>query len=111
MPRKRWTEEQRIDAVQQSATAQKTAEISRELGVSEQTFYTWHQRYRGIRVQALRGLIRRPRDENRMLRHSGLAASSAFRSSASIRLSGTIRSTASPSASPHRRAACLRPGR
>ena len=43
------------------------AEICRELGVSQQTFYTWKRRYRGIGVQELREL-RQLRDENRTLK-------------------------------------------
>ena len=40
MPRKRWSEEQIVYAVKQSEAGRTAAEICRELGVSEQTFYT-----------------------------------------------------------------------
>ena len=66
MPRKRWSEEQIIYAVKQSEAGEKAADICRELGVSEQTFYTWKRRYRGIGVQEL---LRQLRDENRKLKH------------------------------------------
>ena len=62
MPRKRWSEEQIVYAVKQSEAGKKAADICRALGVSEQTFYTWKRRYRGIGVQELR-------DENRKLKH------------------------------------------
>ncbi len=68
MPRKRWSEEQIVYAVKQSEAERTAAEICRELGVSEQTFYTWKRRYRGIGVQELRAL-RQLRDENRKLKH------------------------------------------
>jgi|TARA_B100000315_G_C14510431_1_gene556686 putative transposase len=68
MPRKRWTEEQIIFAVKQSEAGKKAADICRELGVSQQTFYTWKRRYRGLGVQELREL-RQLRDENRKLKH------------------------------------------
>ncbi len=68
MPRKRWTEAQVIFAVKQSEAGTKAADICRELGVSQQTFYTWKRRYRGIGVQELREL-RQLRNENRTLKH------------------------------------------
>ncbi len=67
MPRKRWSEEQIVYAVKQSEAGRTAAEICRELGVSQQTFYTWKRRYRGIGVQELREL-RQLRDENRTLK-------------------------------------------
>ena len=39
MPWKRWSEEQIVYAVKQSEAGRTAAEICRELGVSEQTFY------------------------------------------------------------------------
>ena len=56
MPRKRWSEEQIIYAVKQSEAGKKATDMCRELGVSEQTFYTWKRRYRGLGVHELREL-------------------------------------------------------
>ena len=64
---KRWSEEQIVYAVKQSEAGKNAADICRELGVSQQTFYTWKRRYRGG-VQELREL-RQLRDENRKLKH------------------------------------------
>ena len=64
MPRKRWSEEQIVYAVKPSEAGRTAAEICRELGMSQQTFYTWKRRYQGIGVQELREL-RQLRDENR----------------------------------------------
>ena len=50
MPRKRWSEEQIIYAVKQSEAGKKAADICRELGVSEQTFYTWNRWRNPFRV-------------------------------------------------------------
>ena len=72
MPRKRWTEEQIIFAVKQSEAGTKAADICRELGVSQETFYTWKRRYRGIGVEELRE-FRQLRDESHKLTSAGYA--------------------------------------
>ena len=54
MPRKRRTEEQIIYAVKQAEAGKKATEICLELCVSDQAFYTWKRRYRGLGVQELR---------------------------------------------------------
>ncbi len=54
--------------MKQAEAGKKATEICRELGGSEQTFYTWKRRYRGIGVQELREL-RQLREENRKLKH------------------------------------------
>ena len=49
MKPKRYTEEQIIYALKQVEAGAKVAEITRSLGVSEQTFYTWKKKYAGLR--------------------------------------------------------------
>ena len=50
MPRKRWSEQQIIYAVTQAEVGKTAAEVCRELGVSQQTFYAWKRRYRAMGV-------------------------------------------------------------
>jgi putative transposase len=56
MKPKRYTEEQIIYALKQAEAGTKVAEITRSLGVSEQTFYTWKKKYAGLGVSELREL-------------------------------------------------------
>ena len=56
MPRKGDTEEQILQALRQAEGGQKAVEICRKLGISEQTFYTWKQKYSGIGLSELREL-------------------------------------------------------
>jgi putative transposase len=56
MKPKRYTEEQIIYALKQVEAGTKVAEITRSLGVSEQTFYTWKKKYAGLGVSELREL-------------------------------------------------------
>ena len=68
MKRARFTEEQIIGVLKQHEAGRKVAELSREIGVSEATIYTWKSKYGGMDVsdaQKLKGL----EDENRRLKH------------------------------------------
>jgi len=67
MKRKRYTEEQIIYALKQAESGVKVADICRQLGVSEATYYTWKKKYKGMGVSDLREL-RQLRDENRKLK-------------------------------------------
>jgi transposase-like protein len=63
----RFTEEQVIGVLKQHEAGRKVAELSREIGVSEATIYTWKSKYGGMEVneaQRLKGL----EEENRRLR-------------------------------------------
>jgi len=71
MKQKRYSEEQIVYALRQVEGGEKTSEICRKLGVSEQTFYNWKRKYAGIGVTELREL-RQLREENRRLK--GLVA-------------------------------------
>lgn len=61
------TNEQIIYALQQMEGGKKVADVCREAGVSEATFYVWKKRYGGLGVSELREL-RQLRDENRKLK-------------------------------------------
>ena len=67
MPRKGHSEEQIIYALRQAEGGKKISEICREMGVSQQAFYSWKRRYAGLGLSELREL-RQLRDENRKLK-------------------------------------------
>ena len=67
MPRKGHTEEQIVYALRQAEGGKKVSEICREMGVSQQAFYSWKRRYAGLGLNELREL-RQLRDENRQLK-------------------------------------------
>ena len=56
MKKGRYTEEQIAYALRQAEAGTKAGEISRQLGISEQIFYTWKRKYRGMGVAELRRL-------------------------------------------------------
>ena len=67
MQGKRHSEEQIIGVLKQAQAGVKTAEICRQHGVSEQTFYRWKAKYGGLELSE----AKRPRqlkDENRKLK-------------------------------------------
>jgi putative transposase len=67
MPRKGHTEEQIVYALRQAEAGKKVSEIVREMGVSQQAFYSWKRKYAGLGLNELREL-RQLRDENRKLK-------------------------------------------
>ncbi len=67
MPRKGHSEEQIIRALRQAEAGQKVGDICREMGVSQQAFYSWKRRYAGLGIGELREL-RQLREENRKLK-------------------------------------------
>ena len=68
MPRKRHTEEQIIGILKQAETGVKTADLCREYGISNVTFYKWKAKFSGMEVSDARKL-RSLEDENRRLKH------------------------------------------
>ncbi len=67
MKKSRFTEEQIIKAIKRQESGEKTADICRDLGISQQAFYKWKSKFGGMDVseaQKLRAL----EDENRRLR-------------------------------------------
>ena len=71
MPRKGVSEEKILYALRQVEGGKKIGDVCRELGVSQQTYYTWKRRYAGLGISELREL-RQLREENRKLK--GLVA-------------------------------------
>jgi putative transposase len=67
VPRKGHTEEQIIFALRQVEGGKKVGDVCREMGVSQQAFYSWKRRYAGLGLNELREL-RQLREENRKLK-------------------------------------------
>jgi putative transposase len=67
MKRKRFTEEQISYALRQAESGRPVAEICRELGVTEQSFYRWKRKYGGMGIAELRRL-KQLEKENRELK-------------------------------------------
>ena len=67
MPKKGHTEEQIMYALRQAEGGKKVGEICREMGISQQAFYSWKRRYAGLGLSELREL-RQLREENRKLK-------------------------------------------
>lgn len=67
MRKSRFTEEQKIRALKEREKGRSTAEICRELGITEHTFYRWRSKYGGMEVQDARRL-KELEDENRRLK-------------------------------------------
>ncbi len=67
MKGKRYSEEQIIYALKQAEAGVKVSEVCRTMGITEQTFYAWKKKYRGMGVSEVREL-RELKDENRKLK-------------------------------------------
>ena len=67
MPRRSHTEEQIMHALRQAEAGKKVSDLCRELGISQQAFYSWKRRFAGLGLTELREL-RQLRDENRKLK-------------------------------------------
>ena len=67
MKKSRYTEEQIIGILKQHEAGVKTAELCREHGISEATFYNWKAKYGGMDVSEAQRL-RQMEDENRRLK-------------------------------------------
>lgn len=65
--RTRFTEEQIAYALRQAEAGAAVAEICRNMGVTEQSFYRWKRRYAGLGVSELRKL-KQLEQENRKLK-------------------------------------------
>jgi len=68
MKKSRHSEEKIIAAVKQMEGGRKTAEVAREVGVSEATLYAWKSKYGGMQVSDAKRL-RQLEEENRRLKH------------------------------------------
>ncbi len=67
MKKSRYTEEQIIGILKQHEAGVKTADLCREHGISEATFYNWKSKYGGMDVSEAQRL-RQVEDENRRLK-------------------------------------------
>jgi putative transposase len=67
MKRSRFSEEQIAYALRQTESGTAVADVCRELGVSEATFYVWKKKYAHLGVSELRRL-RQLEDENTRLK-------------------------------------------
>lgn len=54
MKKSRFTEAQIVAAIKKQESGVSTKEVSRELGISEATFYTWKAKYGGMEVSELK---------------------------------------------------------
>ncbi len=67
MSKKGHTEEQILRALRQAESGTRVADICREHGVSEATYYVWKKKYAGLGLEELREL-RQLREENGKLK-------------------------------------------
>lgn len=67
MKKTKFTEAQIIFAVKQGENGVKIAEVCRQMGISEATFYNWKKKYGGLGVNELRQL-KQLQDENARLK-------------------------------------------
>jgi transposase-like protein len=72
MARKRYTAEQIIGMLREAevglAGGKRVAEIVRELGITEQTYYRWRREYGGLKVSQARRLKELERENARLKR-------------------------------------------
>jgi putative transposase len=68
MKKSRFTGEQITFALRQADAGTPVADVCRQLGVSEATFYIWKKKYSNLGVSELRQL-KQLRDENARLKH------------------------------------------
>lgn len=67
MKKSRLTEEQILFALKQADAGQAVADVCRQIGISEATFYIWKKRYANLELLEVREL-RQLRDENARLK-------------------------------------------
>ena len=77
MPRKKHTPEQVINKLREAevvlAQGRTVAEASRQIGVTEQTFYRWRNEYGGLRIDQVKRLKRAVADltlDNQILKEA-----------------------------------------
>ena len=67
MKTSRFTEQQIAFALKQAETGTSVKEVTRKMGISEQTFYRWKKKYSGMMPSDLRKL-KQLEEENRQLK-------------------------------------------
>jgi putative transposase len=70
MKRSRFTDQQIAFALQQAEQGIQVGEVTRKMGISEQTFYRWKKKFRGLMRSEVRKL-RQLEEENAWLRRLG----------------------------------------
>ena len=65
--RRRHTDEQILAALRQAAGGTTVVEVCRQMGIAEQTFYTWKRKFAGLGLSELRAL-RQLEEENTKLK-------------------------------------------
>ena len=72
MPRKRFTAEEIINKLRETEVrlpeGETVAQVCKQIGVTEQTFYRWRREYGGLRIDQARRL-KNLQQENSRLRH------------------------------------------
>ena len=67
MPRKTYTEEQSVAALKKAENGVIVADVCRQTGVTEMTFYRWKRKYAGFGIAEMRRL-KLLEEENRKLK-------------------------------------------
>ncbi len=68
MKKTKFTEEQIAFALKQAETGTSVQEVTRKLGISEQTFYNWKKKYGGLGPSELRRLKQLEEENHRLKR-------------------------------------------
>lgn len=68
MKRKRFTEEQIINALKEAEAGGVAREIVRRMGITETTFYRWRQKYGGLEVNEAKRLRELEQENGRLKR-------------------------------------------
>ena len=68
MKRKRLPEEQVAYALREADSGKTVGEVCREVGVSQNTFYTWRRKYAGMGIAELRRLKQLEKENARLKR-------------------------------------------
>lgn len=68
MKKTKFTEEQILFALKQGSAGQPIADVCRQMGISEATYYVWKKKYADMGILEIREL-RQLRDENVRLKH------------------------------------------
>jgi putative transposase len=69
MRKSRFTEEQVIQVLKAGEAGEKVADLCRQHGISEQTYYRWKAKFGGMEVSEARRL-KQLEEENRRLKHA-----------------------------------------
>lgn len=68
MKKSRFKEEQIVHALRRNEAGESVKDISRELGVTDVTFYAWKKKYAGLGVTELRKLKQQDEEISRLKR-------------------------------------------